>query len=80
MACRTKSFYICQNFTSILKRQKPAQTLVETGLFSQRFIKKKSCQSCHWLHNGPGKGHGWTDITTAQMMKEMEGATGGPKE
>jgi S-formylglutathione hydrolase FrmB len=29
---------------------------------------------------GPGKGHGWQDITTAQMMKEMQAATGGPKE
>lgn len=26
---------------------------------------------------GPGKGHGWLDIKTAPMMKEMEAATGG---
>ena len=27
---------------------------------------------------GPGKGHGWMDITPAQMMKEMEAATKAP--
>ena len=27
---------------------------------------------------GPGKGHGWTDITVAEMMKEMEAATAQP--
>lgn len=29
---------------------------------------------------GPGKGHGWSDVTTEQMLKEMEAATGGPKD
>ncbi|MDB6023560.1 MAG: hypothetical protein JWQ04_3417, partial [Pedosphaera sp.] len=27
---------------------------------------------------GHGKGHGWTDVKTPQMMQEMEAATGGP--
>lgn len=27
---------------------------------------------------GPRQGHGWSDVTTAQMFKEMEAATGGP--
>jgi S-formylglutathione hydrolase FrmB len=27
---------------------------------------------------GPGKGHGWSDVTTAQMLNEMQAATGGP--
>src|SRR5581483_6823135 len=25
---------------------------------------------------GPGKGHGWSDVSTSQMLKEMEAATG----
>ena len=29
---------------------------------------------------GPGKGHGWMDVTTLQMMKEMEKGTGGPQD
>ncbi len=28
---------------------------------------------------GPGKGHGWMDISTAQMMKEMEAAASGKR-
>ncbi|HWF19339.1 MAG TPA: alpha/beta hydrolase-fold protein, partial [Verrucomicrobiae bacterium] len=29
---------------------------------------------------GPGRGHGWTDITTEQQLKEMDAATGGPQD
>jgi hypothetical protein len=29
---------------------------------------------------GPGKGHAWMDLTTLQMMREMEAATGGPRD
>ncbi len=28
---------------------------------------------------GPGKGHAWVDIPVSQMMREMEAATGGPR-
>jgi len=28
---------------------------------------------------GPGKGHGWTDIDTAEQLREMNAATGGPQ-
>ncbi len=29
---------------------------------------------------GPGKGHGWMDVSVPQMMREMETATGGPRD
>jgi S-formylglutathione hydrolase FrmB len=28
---------------------------------------------------GPRRGHGWTDLSTAQQLKEMDAATGGPQ-
>jgi Putative esterase len=29
---------------------------------------------------GPGKGHGWSDVNAAEMMKEMQAATGPPRD
>jgi hypothetical protein len=45
-----------------------------------KFLSQASPPFLGRIVYGPGKGHAWMDITTSQMMREMEAATGGPRD